>query len=366
MRRRNRLLALALPVAVLLLWTDRAPPPDWSNRFALCRPVPLIDRVAGTAVTGPEDVAYDPASGLVFISAYDRRVSADEPAGGGIYAVALAALLAARGPVGVDRISRTVDRDRQMRPHGIALWRSDRWLWLFAVLHHAAEDGSRLTRLARFRVLPGGLEAAGQIGGAAACRANDVVALDRQTAIISQTHGTCRPRWPLIGDAFDAASGRAVRLSFDDGAPVVRLGEGLGHANGVAWGADGTVYVAETRGGTLAILSDSAEGEAERVDLGGGPDNLSWAADGRLLTTLHPDLFRLALAFAGLVDHVASHVVAVDPQDGAVETLFRDPGGQFASAATAAVGADGHLLVGSVLDSALVLCRRAAPAGTAP
>ena len=368
MRRASRRLIGGIAVLLALLWTARPAPPEWSGRYRICERVALVERHDGAAVTGPEDIAYDPASGLVFVSAYDRRAAAPGDAGGGgIYAVALAALLAASGSVSVDRISRTVDQGGQFRPHGIDVLRDDDGLWLFAVLHRYAEGGTRLTRVARMRVLPGALEPAGQVDGSAVCRANDVVAVGTAAAIVSRTHGTCRPRWPLFGDAFDAASGRAARIGFaaEDAAPVP-LADNLGHANGVARDADGTVYVAETRGGAVAVLAadgtaEEAAGVSRRLPLDGGPDNLSWTADGRLLTAVHPNLFRLALAFAGVVDRAPSDVVAIDPDGGAVETLFRDPSGRLVSAATAAVEAEGRLLIGSVLDDALVLCRGAAP-----
>ena len=52
-----------------------------------------------------------------------------------------------------------------------------------------------------------------------------------------------------------------------------------------------------------------------------------------------------------------TRVVALNPESGQVRTLIDDPEAEALNAGTTAVAANGWLLVGSVLDDALLVCR---------
>jgi arylesterase/paraoxonase len=202
--------------------------------------------------------------------------------------------------------------------------------------------------------------------GDALCAANDLALLDRAVWVTLD-----RADCPGLSmrDALGLGPGGALlRL---EGGERLTVTAGLAFANGLAALGPGRLAVAETRGGRLARLGglSALPGEAPPAHLAwrerglalpGGPDNLTRAADGRIVAAVHPSLPRLALYRHGWRDRAPSRIVAVDPETGAVEALFDDPAGALFPGATVGALVEGSLVAGSVRGSGLLLC-----AGTA-
>ena len=360
-----RALAAALALSGCLVEPD----PGWAPDFAGCSRIELRVDGTGPPIAGAEDIAVDPAVPVAYLSAYDRRAVADALARraaslpeGGLYRLDLTTLGADR--VAVEDLTADFRNVDEMRPHGIDLWPDDGpATHLFVVNRRYVGDGTagrvRQAELLRFAIGADGLSLDGRIRHPGLCRANDVVALGPDRALVSRDHGACAAGPRTLERVLGLTAAQVVEVRF---APTPQLDvvvDDLFFANGLARLPDGRVAVAETRGRRLAVLAPGDGTVERRLTLPAGPDNLSAAADGTVLAALHPRLLALAAYLADWpgIDHVPSWVVAVDPLDGRTRTLFRDPVGRMLSAATVAAPFDGGLLIGTVQDRAIVLCR---------
>ena len=119
--------------------------------------------------------------------------------------------------------------------------------------------------------------------------------------------------------------------------------------------------MAATREKSLIVFEERSGGvdEVSRIAVPGGPDNLSATKDGKIIAAAHPSLWRLGLNRKMGVGKAPSRIIKADIQSGDVEVLFNDPSGQTFSAATVAVETENGLVVGSVTDEGLLICREA-------
>ena len=157
-------------------------------------------------------------------------------------------------------------------------------------------------------------------------------------------------------DVFNAPGGRVVDIK---GAPIF---SGIGFANGVVRETDGALVVAATRERAIHVLK-RGDGGAELIStikVSGAPDNLTLSDDGRILAAVHPKLLSIGMQRKLGVGRSPSRVIDVDLATGVQRTLFDDPKATLISAATAAVRAGDLLIIGSVIDPGLVVCRGAA------
>lgn len=352
----GRRLAAALPLALLvpLLLAGCAPaaPPPLVDA-GQCRRLALVDE-AGRTVVGAEDLALDAEGGRLFVSAQDRlavearlgRRGDPPPPAGGLYALPLASL-SAEGPLRVADLAGPA-LGAATRPHGIAFARgADGRARLALVARDAVRDEAGRWRLAPRAVVlaedaGGGWRPERTAGGPALCHLNDVALTPGGRLLATLDRGPC----PGEG------RGALVELG-PDGTPPRNLAGGYRFANGLAFDADGRLWLAETRAARLRAPAGGL-----RRDLPGHPDNLALAPDGRLLVALHPSLLRLALHRYGwpLGGRAPSRIVALDPETARVTTLFDDPGGRVFPGATVAVIAGDRLVVGAVRAPGLLVC----------
>jgi hypothetical protein len=352
---RRRAAALLLPILPPLLLAACAPaaaPPLLDA--GQCRRLELVDE-AGRTVVGAEDLALDAEGGRLFVSAQDRlavearlgRRGDPPPPAGGLYALPLASL-SAEGPVRVADLAGPA-LGTATRPHGIAFARGpDGHARLALVAREAVRDEAGRWRLAPRAVVlaeeagTGGWRLERSVGGPALCHLNDVALTPGGRLLATLDRGPC------------PGEGRGVLVELGpDGTPPRTLASGYRFANGLAFDADGRLWLAETRSARLRAPAGGL-----RRDLPGHPDNLALAPDGRLLVALHPALIRLALHRFGwpLGARAPSRVVALDPETARVMTLFDDPGGRVFPGATAAVIAGDRLVLGAVRAPGLLVC----------
>ncbi len=348
----RRAAALAGLAAGAALLACAAPAPSPRIDAGQCRPLALVD-AAGRAVVGAEDLALDAEGGRLFVSAYDRLAvearlgrRGDPPPAGGVYALPLASL-AAEGPLAVaDLLAPALGAPT--RPHGIALGRgADGRARLAVVARDARPDEAGRWRLApRVVVLEedaagGGWRPGRVVAGRQLCHLNDVAITPGGRLLATLDRGPC------------PGEGRGVLVELGEGGRMRTLASGYRFANGLAFDAEGRLWLAETRASRLRAPAGGL-----RRDLPGHPDNPALAPDGRLVVALHPSLIRLALYRHGwpLGRRAPARVVALDPASGAVEWLLDDPGGRVFPGATAAVVAGDRLVVGAVRAPGLLVC----------
>ncbi len=302
----------------------------------------VVDPRLGRAISGAEDLALSTDGATLYVSAYDRlaleaaaKTGGDAPEGG-VFAVALDALLA--GDVIGQPVLPLDALPGGLRPHGVDV------------------DGERLLAVVRpigDGAVMGGLVEMSLSGGQARridgpwCAANDV-AFTPEGAAVTLDRETC-PGRGLLETVFGLPTGRVLGLDAEE------IASGLAFANGVAALPGGRLAVAETRARRVRLLPGG-----EAFALPGAPDNLTVDAQGGLVIAVQPDLIAFARYRYGRAEAAPSRIVALDPDGGAVSMLFDDPDGAVFSGATVGVAAGGALIVGSVRERGLLVCRREA------
>ena len=323
-----------------------------------CRRVTLIDERTGAAIVGAEDMAIDRRRDRLIVSAYDRRAAeraarrkAFQVPEGGLYELDLNALrqpdgrlVAARPLLDADAVA------GGLRPHGLD-YDPERGEVAFVNRgYQKIDERWRMTpRLERASIFGDIVEVSGE---EAPCAANDVLVSD-VGAFVSFDHGDCGWR----GMAEDVFGFARSGIASAGGAPLF---EAAKFANGIAELRNGDIALADTKSSSIVVLTKAGDGfdEERRVTTPGGPDNLTIAEDGRVIAALHPSLIWIGAHRKLGFGNAPSRVVKVDPDSGDVELLFDNVVGHRFSAATVAVEDDKTLVLGSVTEPGVLVCRR--------
>jgi hypothetical protein len=324
-----------------------------------CRRVLLTDSVAGGLVQGAEDMALDPLGGRLILSAYDRRN--DKP--GGLYAVALDALL--------DPGTRRLVAERlapaagspALRPHGLGLGAVQGDNVPLAVIERKRRVGNIKDAVLQAYVLSRtGLAPAGApVVDPLLCNANDLLSLPEGGYLVTADRSACDGVGRRLEDIFGLFRGRVLSVGRDG---VGVLASGIGFANGIQ-GDERHVYVAATRDHALLVFDRGqlAGGAApmRRLPLDGAPDNLAWGDDGALYIAAHRSLLRFALFRVGLASASVSAIYRYDPAAGEEAQpilLGRVGGGEAVSGATVALAARNHIVLGAGFDAGISVCSK--------
>ena len=342
--------------------------PDFSK--SQCRRAPLIDVATGAPIIGAEDIALDPDSSRLIISAYDRR--AVEQAArqrafllpeGGVYAVSLADLMTADGRlVGATPLIAPNQASGGLRPHGVDYDATLNEV-VFVNRGYQKINGRwhmtpRVERLSLSGEAPDVAEDAPISAIDAPCSANDIVGAGKDT-LVTYDHSLCGWR-AMIEDVFNLKRSGIVRP--DDSALLFK---GLSYANGLARLSEHKYAIAATRENAIVFVEERlgimAKGEklqeSVRVELPGGPDNLTMSADGDIIAALHPSLLWIGAHRKLGIERAPSRIVAIDPDNGKVSLLYEDLRGDQFSAATVGVRTGNMLIAGSVSEPGLLVCQ---------
>ena len=326
-----------------------------------CRRVAVLDADTGAPLRGAEDMAVDPARGLLIVSAYDRRAvekaarrGETEPPDGGVYVVSLSELFETAGSS--VRAASLIDPETiegGLRPHGVGY---DAASGTLAFVNRTYDDRDGKWRMTPRleRVTLDGERLADAAPGVLSCAANDVL-LTEQKVFTSFDHGACGWR----GGVEQVFNLKRSGLALNGVGPVYAE---AGFANGLALTGEGAIVMAATRENALIFFEQRPGGveEGKRIRIPGGPDNLSLSHDGGVVAAAHPSMLRLALNRKLGVGRAPPRIVKADPETGATTLLFDDPSGRLFSAATVAIEAaietGEGLVAGSVTDEGVLVC----------
>ncbi|NNE40898.1 MAG: hypothetical protein HKN14_08260 [Marinicaulis sp.] len=349
-----------MPALVLAAACERAeiPPAIYANDQ--CRRVAIENSETGEPIIGAEDIAVDWETKRLFISAYDRR-SVERAARrkkaaipqGGIYAVDIDDLFAASdGSLMLDSLTPQGDFNGGLRPHGVSYDAENHELVFINRTYE--RRGNKWTMTPKLqRIGANGEVYVGEVTDAP-CSANNVLARDDKT-YMSFDHGACNWR-AGFEDVF-----KLKRSGLATGAGVA-IFDRASFGNGIEATHDGDIALAATRENALIFLKPAAKSAREkfRIELPGGPDNLTIAEDGGIVAAVHPAMMRLAANRRLGLGRAPSRIVKSDPDTGEVNILFDDPTGKIFSAATVGVETSRGLVAGSVTDAGLLVCQRPA------
>ncbi len=349
-----------------------------------CHRLTLLDKESGTLVRGAEDLIQAPNQSFLIVSAYDRwaaELAASSGAAaipqGNLYRLSLTEESYETDELIVAPLRATGDAELDFRPHGLDLLISERGTTLTVInrRYMADENAADLdwqieTTLEVFDLDDTTLTHRRTIRSELLCRANNVAALSATEFLVTRDHEACDGFGVTVENVFGLAGGKLLRVSIDPTEPdqdsVFIVAEDLAFPNGIAINrSNGLVYVATTRGQSIQVFSIDALrsgniAKPERhVELSASPDNLAWTAANDLIIAAHPSLMRLGFyrnQWLG-VDSSPSQIYSMNGDTDEIALLFDDPSGRMMSAATAAALSDNYLVVGSVADEGLLVCR---------
>ncbi len=322
------------------------------NTPLVCRTIPSAD--------GPEEIAFDPQSRLVFISARDRRKPRDNPnPNDGLY---------------VFSIDRANDMPRKLsgvpenfHPHGMSLYRDREGNLTLMVINHRAKKSS-VVEIFDAAAAPDKVQLfhRATIEGSLLLSPNDVVAVGRDRFYVTNDKGSTSAfgiwleRNLLLGRS---------KLVYFDGGKLVVASQGLQSANGIGVSPDGTkIYVAELSARQLRIYNrdqfsgalTEPEDEAQRsYGLPLGIDNIDVAPDGSIAVAGHTKIPE-SRAFLTQPDKPSpSAVYLVNTKNGypvSSGILFADDGRRLGASSTGVRIGD-RLIVSSPYEKKILDCR---------
>lgn len=334
-------------VAALLLWRGY----EFVSTAGMLRD--LEPQMAGTCtivpgVVGPEDHTIDPATGVVYLSGYDRGAAIEgTPTPGAIWAYDL------NDPEAVP-INLTPDADAGFLPHGISLYTGEDGAQRLFVINHG--NGEQAVDI--FALTDSGLQKLKTVTGELLRSPNDVVAVSPEAFYFSNDHRfladeAMRPFEDFLGLPMTDAV-------YFDGSEFRSVAPNLAGTNGINVSADGkTLYVAAARGSALHIYDRDLEtgdlAHRKAIVLPGLPDNIERLEDGKLLVALHPKALDLLAHFGDPTNNAPSQIVKIDPETEDVETVFLSLGEDISAASTGAQYGD-RLIIGAIIESKFLDC----------
>jgi len=323
-----------------------------------CRKVP--------GVPGAEDITLHPDWEVVLISSFDRRAAMHgNVRPGGIFVWALDGSMDA--PVNL-----TPNAGTDFRPHGISLFVGPDGRATLLVVNHPGEslfgEQSHVSPLGPAHTvevfdLDGmRLEHRETLAHESMISPNDIVAVDHRRFYFTNDHGSA-PDWKRTLEDY-LRLGWANVVYFD-GAEFHEAADGLSYANGINLSPDGSrVYVAEVTYGRIREYvrneQDGSLAELRRFDVGFGVDNIEIDPEtGELMLGGHVKLLTFT-RHAGDAEVLApSQAARLQPGDSQeIETVFLDSG-ELISGASVATARANVLLIGSVFEPHMVVCRGA-------
>ncbi len=303
-----------------------------------------------SGVIGAEDITIHPRTGVAYLSAYDRRVPADRPARGAIYAYDLNAPSA-------QLINVTPDADPDFRPHGISLYVAPDGAGMLFVINHAG-DGHTIEV---YDVGEGHLAHRRTLSDPLLVHPNDLLAVTPTEVYVTNDHRYPSGIMHTFEDYFRLPLANVVMW---DGKTFRQVAGGIRLANGINLSPDRkTVYVASTIGNSVRIYDrDAASGALvfrREIPIGSGTDNIEIDTDGSLWIGAHPKLLTVVRYMSGSVPRAPSQVLHVVPLPSGgyrVDEVYLDLGEQLSAASVAAVRGK-RLLIGPIADSKFLDCQ---------
>ncbi len=301
------------------------------------------------ALAGAEDMTIVYASGMVFISAYDRAgEKRGENPTGGIYVMDLND--PALTPIRLDD-----DLGEGFHPHGISVLKVDSARYRMWIVNHQRSKHT----IEVFDFIPGDHFAhITTYAHPLILSPNDVVAVDESRFYFTNDHGKTEGIGLMAENYLGLPYANVV---YYDGSAFREVADDISYANGINASANGSqVFVASPRKFTLLVYDVQPDGGLvlnKSVDVGTGIDNLEWDEQGNLWSGAHPNLLRFS-AYAKLKkDTAPSEVIVWNPKTDDVSAVFVD-NGQLVSASSVAVTYRDLLLIGTVQDEKVVVIRK--------
>ena len=303
-----------------------------------------------------EDILVDRERGLAYLSLLDRKglVEGRTDVQGTIAVVDLNANPLSARPA-------LLSQPDHYRPHGLSLFVDESGQRYLFSLNHPTNRGSEPEMVELFReVSPGQFDHVRTWSDPAFLSPNDLVAVGpAQFYVANDKAGSG------LGTVLQQLGIGASPLTWVDGEEVRVVTDDIASGGGINLSSNGRrLYVAETAAQRIRVLErDPATGAVQdvaRIPVVSSPDNVDVAADGSLWIGAHANTLKLIQHFAA-GKPAPSQVMRVTLNDRGQSTgredIYLDDGTRF-SASSVGVSYKDLLLVGSITERKLLVCRR--------
>lgn len=333
--------------------------------LTVCWSILLTDPETGEQIKGVEDIAFDPKTGDVFLSAYDRRkVSQEIEAGllshkGGIYYFPVTALEGQPATITPFKASTEFAANHPFLPHGLAYSRRINREKIIAV-NRVYDPGTPLKISSRIEVLGWdgtNLSEKETLSSELICSANDLAVYWRGF-FVTNDHADCLAERNNTKETFDPSG--AV-YQYKNG-QFIAFAEGLLFPNGIAVlrRAEGDLLaVALTRDEKIQLYKISTGELVREIEVPGAPDNLTVDTKGDIYFTIFPNLLDYYFYISETlgVDKTPTGVFRITAASNwhTVDLLFHDSG-DLISGASVAQRAGDLLIMGAGWDDNIAVC----------
>lgn len=363
-------------IGIGLIWYFQSLKVEGDPLLTTCWGVEVYDDLTGEKVVGVEDLDFDPESGTIFMSAYDRRAVAREidegkvTTQGGIYTINVSDITVTAS-LKVTDISRAFkDAGNEFRPHGFDVWGINSNKRIFAInrLYKTERSDAKMTPVIEvFEYNQGQLlhserisfSNVGTVQETIVCDLYDVTYDgDSFVTFLIVTHfprfcekfengeeGDFRPHFKALNSDF------MISMISHDSMP-----------NGIArfYSQDLNIFTFTiTLEKQILISVDKPEKKYvyDVFDLSIFPDNVTIDHEGTLLVAGFPNLidyYFYMKSWLG-VEKSPSVVYRISPETYEQTLLFKDNGAMI-SGATVALRAGDYLIMGSAWDDNIAIC----------
>jgi len=333
-----------------------------------CWAVDIIDDVTGEKVVGAEDLDFDPATGTIFLSAYDRRAVDREieegkvTTQGGIYTISLSDIHQT-GVLPVHDISRDFkEAGNEFRPHGfdVSRYGGENRVFVINRLYPEALEGEMVPVIEIFQGFERQTSHSTTLNmsnwlsyeGKQVCDPYDVYFSGRSLTITNYSK-SCEQVDENV--EFDEVHGFYFVESEDFGVKIV---SGNVLPNGVTGIEDFYSAIAVTLEKEIFIEgSENRIGLFKVIDLEIAPDNLTLDGNRNLYVAGFPNLLDYYFYMSELfgVEKSPSVAYRIAPESYEQTLLFKDDGALI-SGATVALRAGDYLIMGSAWDDNIAIC----------
>ncbi|MCH7806031.1 MAG: hypothetical protein IH995_02650 [Proteobacteria bacterium] len=343
-------------IGIGLIWYFQSLKIDGEPLLTACWGVEVYDDLTGEKVVGVEDLDFDPATGTIFMSAYDRRAVAREiEAGkvttqGGIYTINISDITE-EGILKVTDISREFkEAGNEFRPHGF-VFVPETYPEIIAINRLYSYSDSKLSvapAFLGFELLDGNWVHTRQVILEGVCDPYDVL---KTGAMLI----------PMM--MFTDVTGKCEGGNYSQGVVKIYAGKkpdivinDLSFPNGIV-ATRKFFAVAQTRDDSILIFESEDTEESKKIKLPIAPDNLTVDQDDNLYVAGFPNLidyYFYMKSWMG-VNKSPSAAYRISPETYEQTLLFKDNGSMI-SGATVALRAGDYLILGSGWDDNIAIC----------
>ncbi|MCH8081572.1 MAG: hypothetical protein IID52_04225 [Proteobacteria bacterium] len=346
-------------IGIGVIWYFQSLKIEGDPLLTACWGVEVYDDLTGEKVVGVEDLDFDPATGTIFLSAYDRRAVAREidegkvTTQGGIYTINVSDITDATS-LQVTDISRAFkEAGNEFRPHGFSLGVLDEQKMLM-VINRTVQTGDNILivpKILLFSLYSEKLNLEHSFESKGYCDLYDVVFKSYEIVATND-----------LSRCYDLQNNNLKRGElipyYENVVPTLISSSDL--PNGIAyWGESKLVY-SETKNKELIVIDFSNGGFDflyEFIKTKGFPDNLTVDETNNLIVAVFPNLidyFFFMKSWIG-VNKSPSAAYRISPETYEQTLLFKDDGAMI-SGATVALRAGDYLILGSGWDDHIAIC----------